>query len=722
MNDLDRDLRELFHDKAGSVETAPSAPADVLLRGRRRQIATVITGFVATAAAVLVTVVVIGRITAPSTSVPATPLGYAERTTTIEGVTVTAPSGWALVDDWPIAAVLPTGSETCSFSATGVAVTPSPGGPSGAADGPGPVSPAAEATSSPSCATSQEQLPAGLPIVQLANFEPALDQTACGLGAEASSKLELSGDRAILYVARDVDAIRLGNLEGPMPASLDRSAAPSDGVCGRGWYARGIVGSVPYFAFIGLGPSASDADRNAVFDAYAGMRLGDDVSMSFPERGPGYVIAAGVDAGQPWRIEAGFENLTGPRPKIVAMLLTADEPGNPSSPSTFSPSAGAMPIPNWGAVDLGDMSRSIELGTASSSVTAIDIEFSDGSSTTATLLSWPQSLRSYAVDPRALDGSIWYGVVSQPGTPHPVLAPTSGESSPLPLQASALEYRVDGAATVANGIDLGHAWEFRAQGNTLDLRVDGSDAGGFTAAGSGESACGRVDVSGGTFLLCEETGDVSYVRVTADVSGEQPVADGRWMPAGDSSDGRAWIVPLPGEGTGYQTTSGGHPLALSWPSHAVPQPGDVSSAGMSDAISWAIRWTDQACPVMEVVYSRDGDTGTSSCLTPWDGSDPAVGGVYGQHEAAIILTGPERMTCDVHDPSGSVSDVFSGGTIAPVGRWSRTGQCLFTIPVGHTVTVRLRDPQGNPILGQRDHMTIRADPGSLTVGSPATAP
>ena len=102
MNDLDRDLRELFHDKAGSVEMAPSAPADVLLRGRRRQIATVITGFVATAAAVLVTVVVIGRITAPSTSVPATPLGYAERTATIEGVTVTAPSGWALMDDWPI--------------------------------------------------------------------------------------------------------------------------------------------------------------------------------------------------------------------------------------------------------------------------------------------------------------------------------------------------------------------------------------------------------------------------------------------------------------------------------------------------------------------------------------------------------------------------------------------------------------------------------------------
>ena len=82
---------------------------------------------------------------------------------------------------------------------------------------------------------------------------------------------------------------------------------------------------------------------------------------------------------------------------------------------------------------------------------------------------------------------------------------------------------------------------------------------------------------------------MSYVRVTADVSGDQPVADGRWMRAGDPSDGRAWIVALPGEGTGYQTESGGHPLAISWPSRAVPQPGDVTSAGITGAISWAFR-------------------------------------------------------------------------------------------------------------------------------------
>jgi len=143
---------------------------------------------------------------------------------------------------------------------------------------------------------------------------------------------------------------------------------------------------------------------------------------------------------------------------------------------------------------------------------------------------------------------------------------------------------------------------------------------------------------------------------------------------------------------------------------------------MTGAISWAIRWTDQVCPVMEVVYSRVGDTGTSPCITPWDGSDPAVAGVYGQREATIILTGPETMSCDLRDPSGSVPGVISGGSIAPVDGWSHTGQCVFTIPVGHTVTVRLTDQHGNPILGRRGHVTITADRGSLTLGSPATAP
>ena len=298
---------------------------------------------------------------------------------------------------------------------------------------------------------------------------------------------------------------------------------------------------------------------------------------------------------------------------------------------------------------------------------------------------------------------------------HAANMPANNFVSPRPLEASTLMYRVDAAATVATGSDLGHTWEFRAQATTLDLRVDGSDAGGFTAAGSGDGACTRVDVSGGTFLLCEERTDVSFVRVSTDTSGEQPVADGRWMPVGDPSDGRAWIVALPGEGAGSQIAPGDYPLAISWPSRKTPQPGDVTSAGTSDPISWAIRWTDHACPVMEVVFSAEGDTGTSTCLIPWDGSDPAIGGVYGPHEASIIVTGPGNMFCDVDDPSGLVSGAVSGGKVAPLGGWADTRFCVLTIPVGDRVTVRLVDTNGHRILGSHGALAIEAVPGSINI-------
>jgi len=308
-------------------------------------------------------------------------------------------------------------------------------------------------------------------------------------------------------------------------------------------------------------------------------------------------------------------------------VVVSDAEGHETA-SSLIPPAEPHGEPTERTDRLADGSGWLAWGTSSPLVSAITSVAPDGTRTPATLLPWPDGMRSLVRIDEAtqLDGSIWYAIVTQLGQLQ-VGGGSSLAAAPEPLAVTALPYRVEGSASVADGSDLGHAWQLRAHGNTLDLRVDGSDAGGFTAAGSGRTACGRVDVSGGTFLLCVETADVSYVRVTADVSGEQPVADGRWMPAGDPPDGRAWIVALPGEGTGYQTESGGHPLAISWPSRAVLQPGDITSAGMTGAISWAIRWTDQACPVMEVVFSRVGDTGASSCLTPWDGSDPAVGGV-----------------------------------------------------------------------------------------------
>jgi hypothetical protein len=694
MNDLDRDLRELFHDKAGSIDAAPAAPADVLRRGRRRQLRTVFASGLAAFAALAIAVAVAARLTGGPNQIPVTNPPYGERTATIHGIAVTAPEGWTLIDDWPVASLLPTTSQTCSFSATGSPIGPSPVGGSTSSE------PAVQPSSS--CTTEPMPLPAGIPVLQLANFELPLDGTVCQVGDLRS--VDLPADGVAAYVAAFPQGMKTEDFLAACPGGgtvetfADRDATTA------------------YAAVSLIGPDASSGDVATVerfMNGLTCLRVPNDQPALMS---PGFVVAAGVDGGTAWRLEAGFP-FRGSGSGIGATVVVTDAEGHEAASSPVPP-AEPNGQPTERTERLADGSGWLAWGTSSPLVSAITSVAPDGTRTPATLLPWPHGMRSLVRIDEAtqLDGSIWYAIVPQLGQ-----LQVSGDSSlaaaPPPLAVAALPYRVEGSATVANGNDLGHAWQFRARGNTLDLRVDGSDAGGFTAAGSGENACGRIDVSGGTFLLCEETADVSFVRVTADVSGDQPVADGRWMPAGDPPDGRAWIVALPGEGTGYQTGSGSHPLAISWPSRAVPRSGDVTSAGMSDAMSWAIRWTDQACPVMEVVYSRVGDTGTSSCITPWDGSDPAVGGVYGQHEAAIILTGPQTMTCDVHDPSGTVSGALSGGTIAPVDGWSHTGQCVFAIPVGHTVTVRLTDPQGNPILGRRGHVTITADRGSLTLGS-----
>src|SRR3954451_3586072 len=118
MTDLEHDLRELFEQRASHVDVPGLAPKDVLRRGRRRQAGTVVTGLVACLIGLGVAAAAVGQARHPAL-IPGRGNGLPERTTSIGGVPVTAPAGWTLVDDWPLAAVLPTTSETCSFGATG---------------------------------------------------------------------------------------------------------------------------------------------------------------------------------------------------------------------------------------------------------------------------------------------------------------------------------------------------------------------------------------------------------------------------------------------------------------------------------------------------------------------------------------------------------------------------------------------------------------------------
>ena len=203
------------------------------------------------------------------------------------------------------------------------------------------------------------------------------------------------------------------------------------------------------------------------------------------------------------------------------------------------------------------------------------------------------------------------------------------------------------------------------------------------------------------------------LTVTSDVAGNDLIAAGRWMPgAADAMGGpaRVWVVALPGSGSGYEGADGALRLATQWPARqGPPQAGDVTEAWSDQGISAKLLWTDPTCPVVEVVASvHQDDTGRSTCLEPWDGHTPVIGGVYGQHTAAVVITGPEDMYCT----HGS-----GGGTFTAYGPLAHTGRCYVTVPVGETVTVQLTDLQDHPILGSLGRFTLTARPGRLDLGS-----
>ena len=129
MNDLERDLKELFERRAAGVDTPGLPPGTVLRRGRRRQVGTVVVGALVCLVAVGVTAAAIGQARHPAV-IPGGN-GLPERTT-IAGVCRSplrrAGRSWT-TGRWR--SIPPTTSQTCSFSTTASAVDGN-GSPAGA--------------------------------------------------------------------------------------------------------------------------------------------------------------------------------------------------------------------------------------------------------------------------------------------------------------------------------------------------------------------------------------------------------------------------------------------------------------------------------------------------------------------------------------------------------------------------------------------------------------
>src|ERR1041384_4765377 len=116
-DDMERRLRELFEDKATDSAAASRAPEPVVKRARRRQIGTIAVSVVTVIALAGVSFAGIRTLngTGERGLMPADISPYDsgrypvfERTAVIESLSVTSPSDWYLVNQWPLGSQMAT--------------------------------------------------------------------------------------------------------------------------------------------------------------------------------------------------------------------------------------------------------------------------------------------------------------------------------------------------------------------------------------------------------------------------------------------------------------------------------------------------------------------------------------------------------------------------------------------------------------------------------------
>ena len=421
--DLERELRELFRDKAGEAPVATlgapaAAPQEVLRRGRRRQVGTVL------GSAAIVLVLIVGSVAGLNALLrgegdPYTTGRYDvfQRTATIEAFTVTSPSDWFLVNEWPLSTQMAVGSGSASGECTA------------AAPGASPV--CTETTQSPQVGS----LPQGLPMFQLSNVDLGLNAFSCGRDLPASA--------AVLYVALDYQRAIFGAKDPTIPEFPPGIGLPpeGDGPCGPGRYAHFTVSGEPFFAWIGIGPDVSDRDRDTIETSYEMMSAIPDWQPGSPEEStPAYVIAGGATGSHdPWRLEVR----PGPRsPELylegVDSAVLGAEPGQ--GLDTMVP---AVPIEFCCATTDGSSDAAfvdVTFGFVSKDATGVELQVREGDELTGrtlkgTIVPVPPSLGTFGFDiffipdTTGLAGQVVPLGIDAPAEPPPVAEPRGEELS-----------------------------------------------------------------------------------------------------------------------------------------------------------------------------------------------------------------------------------------------------------------------------------------------------
>jgi hypothetical protein len=462
-----------------------------------------------------------------TTSRPAGTQSVTTRTALIQGFTVTSPSDWTLIDEWP-------GSRPVATSSNAA----------------GSVCPEANPTPPPACTSTRA-------VLQLSNFDPGLARSLCGdtvlQSTEAGLYVGLVGGST---VAADIDSF---------PSSLDVSSPPADGPCGSGVYASFTSNGSVYLAFAAFGADVSEADRQQVLDTFNALSpvspgIGDPTVTT-----PGYVLAAGTtDSGEPWVMEVRpSEQESTSRLPLQLSIVHAD--GKGSEFFTFGEPT-IDQIPNG-------RSSGVWYGVVPADTTSLEFQSTDGSRATAVeLFDIPLSLdvsgSAFAFSvPDGLDGQLTGSTPTSGfaiGTatavaPSPVNEPPTGGSS-------------DPGTTglqIASGTDLGTSWTLTADPTGkahFSLAPTTTNANNFVVAvtpGQDLDYAG-VPAPEGAFMVAVAPSGAGAISVRL---ADGTAIEGRSYPAPKEigKDQTFWVIVLPGSGQGtLESESGGAITTTTW--------------------------------------------------------------------------------------------------------------------------------------------------------------
>jgi hypothetical protein len=468
--DMENEIRTLLREKADEapISTPSAAPQRVLRRGRAHQMGTVL------GSAALVVVLIVGsvagltRILGEGREDVTGDGGYEvfERTATVEAFTVTSPSDWYLVNEWPL-------SMQIAVETSGGASSPCVAEPGNTTE---------ECKESGEVTSSRVPVPHGLPMLQLSNVDTGLGSIACRDG--------LPNSAAVLYIAMDPGGALApdgASLE-PYPIGPGLPAPVDSGPCGPGTYAHFTVNGTPMFFWIGVGDGATGEDRAAVRRTAEMMYADDAWEPSPPDHvTPAYVIAGGVaDDGEPWRLDLRPGERS---PELflegVDASLLGVEPRR--GQDTVVP---AIPIEWCCRTDAGLLE--VTFGFVTKGAWGIQLRPSDGAaSIPGTILPLPPSLATLDADvffidgTRGLEGEVKANGLANDPTEPPVAEPR-------------------GEAVELSGTFRGQPWRARFAGSFAD-----------------ESACIRVTVQETYEPLCQTQLDTS-------LAGTQPSMHG-WV-------------------------------------------------------------------------------------------------------------------------------------------------------------------------------------------------